>query len=313
MSEIPGEWDDNCPKHWDPPSVAGVVALADRQHGVVGVWQLLAMGVSRHWVKYRVAAGLLFRIHHGVYAVGRRTLTRQGHWMAAVLSCGSDTVLSHRTAAALHGLRDTNQRKVDVTVPGDWRADRATIRIHSSTLDPDDIATVDGIPVTSVARTILDLAGVLDEDQLLQVIEEGDRLGTFDLRAMERAMARRPKSRGIAQLRHILADYRDAPDLRSKLERDFFALIKRAQLPPPQLNTMVAGFLVDVCWPQWRLVVELDGRGFHARRRAFETDRIKDARFQRHRYRILRITYKRVHEQPDAVLADILALARLAA
>ncbi len=293
--------------------MAEVVALADRQQGVVGTWQLRAMGFSKRWIERKVAAGLLVRIHRGVYAVGRRLLTRRGHWMAAVLACGPGAVLSHRSAAALHELRDTNQRKIDVTVPGDWRADRPTIRIHSSTVDSEDVATVDGIPVASVARTILDLAGVLDEDQLLRVIEQADRLETFDLRALERVMARRPKTRGIAQLRHILADYRDAPDIRSKLERDFFALVKRAKLPPPQLNTMVAGFLVDVCWPEWRLVVELDSRDFHARRRAFETDRIRDATLQRHGYRILRITYKRLQEQPDAVLADILALARLAA
>ena len=293
--------------------MAGVVALADRQHGVVGAWQLLAMGVSRPRIKYRVATGLLFRLHRGVYAVGRRTLTRRGHWMAAVLACGAGAVLSHRSAAALHELRDTNQRKTDVTVPGDWRADRPTIRIHSSTLDSEDVAIVDGIPVTSVARTILDLAGDLQDDSLLRVVEEADRRETFDLRAMERVMARRPTAKGIAELRHILADYRDTPDTRSKLERDFWALIKTAGLPPPQLNTMVAGFLVDVCWPEWRLVVELDSRGFHARRRAFETDRIRDATLQRHGFRILRITYKRVQEDPDAVLADILALARLAA
>lgn len=269
--------------------------------------------LGRGALTHRLQTGYLFQIHQGVYAVGRQSLTPRGYWMAAVLAAGPDAVLSYHRAAELHGIRQSNQVKVDVTIPKGHRSDRPTIRIHSGTLDPEDIATVDGIPVTSVARTILDLAGVLDEDQLLRVIEEGDRLGTFDLRAMERAMARRPKSRGIPKVRHILADYRDAPDTRSKLERDFWALIKTAGLPPPQLNTMVAGFLVDVCWPEWRLVVELDGRNFHARRRAFETDRIRDATLQRHGFRILRITYKRVQEQPDAVLADILALARLAA
>jgi very-short-patch-repair endonuclease len=295
------------------PTDRAIAELADRQHGVVARWQLLAMGLGAGAIEHRLRAGRLFLMHKGVYVVGRQSLTPRGYWMAAVLAAGPGAVLSYNRAAELHGIRQSHQVKVDVTIPKGHRSDRPTIRIHSSTLDPEDIATVDGIPVTSVARTILDLAGVLDEDQLLQVIEEGDRLGTFDLRAIERAMARRPKSGGVAKLRHILADYRDAPDLRSKLERDFYALIKTAGLPPPQLNTMVAGFLVDVCWPQWRLVVELDGRGFHDRRRAFETDRIKDAKFQRHGYRILRITYKRVHEQPDAVLADILALARLAA
>jgi len=257
--------------------------------------------------------GRLFLMHKGVYVVGRQSLTPRGYWMGAVLAVGPGAVLSHHGAAALHGIRQSNQVKIDVTIPKGHRSDRPTIRIHSGTLDPEDIAIVDNIPVTAVARTILDLAGILQKDPLLRVVEEAERREKFDLRAMESTMARRSKAKGRVKLREILADYRDTPDTRSKLERDFFALVKRAKLPPPQLNTMVAGFLVDVCWPQWRLVVELDGRGFHARRRAFETDRIRDATLQRHGYRVLRITYKRLHEQPAAVLADILALARLAA
>jgi very-short-patch-repair endonuclease len=295
------------------PIDRAIAALADRQHGVVARWQLLAMGLGAGAIEHRLRTGRLFMLHKGVYVVGRQSLTPRGYWMGAVLAAGPGAVLSHRSAAALHGIRQSNQVKIDVTIPKGHRSDRPTIRIHSSTFDPEDIATVDGIPVTSVARTILDLAGVLDTDPLLRVVEEADRREKFDLRAMERVMARRPRARGRVKLREILADYRDAPDTRSKLERDFWALIKTAGLPPPQLNTMVAGFLVDVCWPEWCLVVELDGRHFHARRRAFETDRIRDATLQRHGFRILRITYKRLQEQPDAVLADILALARLAA
>ncbi len=300
--------------HSEPnPIDVEVAALADRQHGVVARRQLLAMGLGAGAIEHRLRTGRLFLLHKGVYVVGRQSLTPRGYWMAAVLAAGPGALLSHRSAAALHGIRQSNQVKIDVTVPKGHRGDRPTIHIHSSTLDAEDIATVDGIPVTSVARTILDLASVLDKDPLLRVVEEADRREKFDLRAMERVMARRPRARGRVKLGEILADYRDAPDTRSKLERDFFALVKRAKLPPPQLNTMVAGFLVDVCWPQWRLVVELDGRDFHARRRAFETDRIRDAALQRHGFRILRITYKRLREQPAAVIADILALARLAA
>ncbi len=312
MEELPNKHDIPAKSVVNPRS-REIAGLADRQHGVVARWQLLELGVERGAITHRLEAGYLFQIHQGVYAVGRHSLTPRGYWMAAVLAAGPGAVLSHHRAAELHGIRQSNRVKIDVTIPKGHRSDRPTIRIHSSSLHAEDIATVDGIPVTSVARTILDLAGVLQEEPLLHVVEEADRRETFDLRAVERVMARRPKAKGRAKLRHILADYRDAPDLRSKLERDFFALVKRAKLPPPLLNTMVAGFLVDVCWPQWRLVVELDGRDFHARRRAFETDRIKDATFQRHGYRILRITYKRLHEQPDAVIADILALARLAA
>jgi very-short-patch-repair endonuclease len=294
------------------PTEAEIVALADRQHVVFAYWQLVDLGLTRGAIEHRLAAGRLYRVHHGVYSL-TPSLTPRGHVMAAVLACGPDALLSHRSAADLHGLRQTNQRKTDVTVPRKSRHGRPTIRIHSSTFDPEDVATVDNIPVTSVARTILDLAGVLDEHQLLRAIENAERLQKFDLRALHRAMARRPRARGIAKLRRVLATYREPPDTRSELERTFLELIRSSPLPDPLVNTIVAGLEVDFCWPRFKLVVELDGRAYHSSRRAFETDRIRDATLQRHGYRVLRITYRRLKEEPEAVLADILALARLAA
>ena len=135
-----------------------LAALADRQHGVVSSRQLQTLGMGRRAVEYRTAIGRLHRINHGVYAVGRPALTIRGHWMAAVLACGPGAVLSHRSAAALWGVGRSGW-KTDVTVPGDRRG-RGGIRVHRAKLQPADITTHDGIPVTTVARMLLDLAAL---------------------------------------------------------------------------------------------------------------------------------------------------------
>ena len=285
-----------------------IAALAERQHGVVAIWQLIEIGLGEGAIRYRDKVGRQHRIHRGVYAVGHPKLTRQGHWMAGVLAYGPDAVLSHRTAAALWGIGQSSW-KVDVTTPHCKRS-RGAIRAHRTNLHPEDRAVRDGIPVTSVARTILDLAARLATDPLTRLIEESDRRQLFDLRALDRAIARRPRVAGVPRLNAVLATYRGTPDTRSKLERDFRALIAGAGLPEPLFNTLVAGVLVDVWWPQWKLVVELDGEPYHTTPRAFETDRIRDATLQKQDIRVLRVTGDRMDHAPAAVLDDILALRR---
>jgi very-short-patch-repair endonuclease len=289
---------------WD----AAIARLADRQHGVVATWQLLALGLSHQDIYYRGRVGRLHRIHRGVYAVGYRTLTRHGHWMAAVLAYGPDAVLSHRSAAALWGM-GPGFWKFEVTTP-DARRSRKGFRAHTATLHPDDITTHDGIPSTSVARTILDLAAPLNQDALAHLIEAADRRERFDLRALDRAIARRPRAAGVVRVRNVLAAYRGTADTRSKLERDFRALIAKAGLPEPQYNVLLAGLTVDVYWPQWKLVVELDGEPYHNNPRAFEDDRIRDAILQKADIRVLRVTGDRLDNHPRAVVDDILALKR---
>ena len=175
----------------------------------------------------------------------------------------------------------------------------------------EDVDGVDGIPVTSVARTILDLAAVLTSTQLRRVIEQADRSGVLNLLALQRALDRRPRANGSRQLRAILRDYTGAPPTRSVFERAFLELIERAGLPKPLVNAKLAGLEPDIYWPQWKLVVELDSRGFHSDPRTFESDRIRDARLQRLGLRVLRITWKRLKQEPQAVIDDVLALARL--
>jgi very-short-patch-repair endonuclease len=240
--------------------------------------------------------------------VGIRTLTRQGHRMAAVLANGPNAVLSHRSAAA-HWEIGHASSKIDVTTP-DSRRSRKTIRAHASNLHPEDRTIHDEIPITSVARTILDLAAQLAKDQLTHLIEDADRKQLFDLRALDRAIARRPRVKGVARLKQVLNTYRGPADTRSKLERDFRELVAEAGLPEPQFNVLVAGLTVDVYWPEWKLVVELDGEPYHKNPSAFETDRIRDATLQKVDLRVLRVTGDRLDNTPGAVLADIRALRR---
>ena len=285
-----------------------IAVLAESQHGVVAHWQLLELGLGRDAIKYRVSIGRLHRIHRGVFAVGHRKLTPLGHRMAAVLAYGPDAVLSHRSAAALWGIGQGSY-KIDVTTPHSKRS-RRTIRAHTGKLHPDDRTIRDGIPVTSVARTILDLAAQLKPSPLTRLVEEADRKQRFDLKALDRAIARRPRVAGVARLRAVLKAYRGTADTRSRLERAFRRLIAGAGLPEPQFNVIVAGVLVDVWWPQWKLAVELDSELYHANPSAFETDRIRDATLQKQDIRVLRVTGDRMDHAPAAVLDDILALRR---
>lgn len=286
-----------------------IARLAERQHGVVATWQLLTLGFTQDDIDYRARIGRLHRIHHGVYAVGYAKLTPKGHRMAAVLAYGPDAVLSHRSAAA-HWDVGPGFWKVEVTMPHSRRSRKGT-RAHRTTLHPEDITVHDGIPLTSPARTILDLARLLNDDQLTRLIEDFDRKELFDLRALDRAIARRPRVPGVRRLKTVLSAYRGTADTRSKLERDFRALIARANLPEPQYNVLLAGFTVDVYWPQWKLVVELDGEPYHSSPRALETDRIRDATLQKIDIRVLRVTGKRMDNEPEAVLNDVLALRRV--
>jgi very-short-patch-repair endonuclease len=283
--------------------------LADAQHGVVATWQLSELGLDKHAVHHRATVGRLHRIYRGIYAVGRRKLTPQGHWMAAVLAYGPDAVASHRTAGAVWGI-SSNSWKPDVTTPQPKRS-RPQTRAHVARLRSDEVVVCNGIPVTTVVRTILDLASVLDQDRLEHVIEEADRRELLDLQALQRAIARTPHRRGIRRLREVLAGYRGPADTRSKHERTLRRLVREAGLPEPQWNVLVAGILVDAVWHQWRLVVEIDSRAYHTSPRAFERDRVRDAQLQMVGYRVIRITEKRLYGDPRGVVRDIRRLAGL--
>ena len=286
--------------------------LADRQFGVFARWQLPPSPALTKALSYRARTGRLVVVHFGVYAYGHRCLTANGHRMAAVLAFGPTAVLSHRSAGAMWELLSTRQRRADVTVPGTSRVSRPRIHVHRTRdLPAVEITSVDGVPITSVARTIGDLASVLGRRSLERVIEQAYRSALLDLVAVRQVISRHPSRRGVGLLRTLIDEYSAPPLTRSELEKLFLELVAAAGLPAPLVNHRVAGCEVDVFWPQWRLVVELDSRAFHSDPRMFESDPIRDARLQRARCRVLRVTWRRLTRQPRALLADIRALAAL--
>lgn len=279
--------------------------LAKRQHGLVTRHQLLALGVARGAIDFRLRAGRLHSVHRGVYAVGHASLSQRGVWFAAVLAYGEGTVLSHLGAAALWGLVDPVPR-VDVTAPR-GRPGRKGIRLHRATVYPEERAMRHEIPVTSVARTLLDIAELSSERRLRRAYEEADRLGLLRREAVERACERGVGRRGLAVLQKLMVEERTGAT-RSALEDLFVSLCRREQLPTPTVNARLLGFEVDALWQEQRLVAELDGFAFHHHRAAFERDRARDAALQAAGYRVVRFTHRRLERESDAVAQELRAM-----
>jgi hypothetical protein len=274
----------------DASLFGAVAAVAGGTHGIVAHRQLIAFGVSSSTVQRWVESGRLHRLHLGVYAVGHTALTAHAQWLAGVLACGPDAVLSHQPAAALLDLRRSASPVIHVTTPR--RANPRGIRAHRvRRLHADDVGVRDGIPVTSVARTLLDLAAVLPLRQLIRAVEQAERLSVFDLRAVERLIGRSHGRSGVRALRTaILAVGGEAPFVNSDWERDFLDFCQDHDIPKPELNVLVEGFLVDALWRDKRLIVELDSWVHHRSRRAFEEDRRRDGELQLKGYVVPRLT-----------------------
>src|SRR4051794_23308870 len=248
-----------------PPADAVLARLAARQHGVVGLRQLRHHGFTASGVRSRVARGRLHRVHRGVYAVGHPLLSTEGRWMAAVLACGPGALLSHGSAASLWGLRRSARARIDVISTGQRGAKRAAIDAHSgATLHPAEATVHDGIPCTTVARTLVDLADVLDRRGLERACEQAEMLRLFDADALADVLSRAGGRRGAARLSAIVAELRPGATLtRSELEERFLALCRSAGVTQPLVNVRVevdGGTLeVDFLWRDERLVVETDG------------------------------------------------------
>jgi very-short-patch-repair endonuclease len=292
------------------PGDTRLAELALAQHGVVSRRQLYDLGYTRGGITRRVEKRRLHRIHRAVYAVGHKRLAVQGRWMAAVLACGRGALLSHRDAAALHDLRRVGSGKIDVTAPSRHRL--PGIRAHYfRTLHPQDTTVVDGIPVTSLARTYLDLAEILTHDRLTDLLEAGERQDKLDASAIDAAIARNPGRHGIEPLGAAMAELTDAPPLlQSGLERAFRHIARTHDLPMPQFNGYVEGELVDVVWREQRLVVEVDGRKWHIGKRAFAEDRRRDRKLVRAGWRVVRFTEDQVEQDPAGVAAELSELLR---
>ncbi|HWF71765.1 MAG TPA: type IV toxin-antitoxin system AbiEi family antitoxin domain-containing protein [Solirubrobacteraceae bacterium] len=287
-----------------------MAALADRHHGVVARRQLLKLGYTPREIDRRLEAGRLHAVHRGVYAVGRRKLTIRGRWMAAVLACGPGAVLSHRDAAALHNLRRSASRAdIHVTAPGGHRHRRRGVHVHNARrLDPADRTVVDGIPATSVHRTLLDYAETARRQELRWAFEAYDRLDLLDLRELDAVMARNPGRRGAKPLSSVISEYRGpAPDTRSGNERRFLALVREAGLPEPSVNVSVAGIVVDFFWPHQRLVVEVDGYLYHHTPKDRAEDRRKERTLRAAGIDVRRVTDAELGEAPEELVLEVSA------
>jgi very-short-patch-repair endonuclease len=279
--------------------------LAGAQHGVVSRAQLLQAGLSNEDVDRRVRAGRLHRIHRGVYAVGHRVLTLHGHWMAAVLACGEGAALSHTTAAAAWDLRRAGG-VIHVTVPGRGgrKAPRGVSLHRSPTLSAAEITHYRGIPVTKVARTIIDLARTESVEELERVVDEADRRGLVNFDHLRAARS--------ASLKAVLRHYDPAPT-RSEMERRFLRLCRKHGLPRPETNAIVDGYLVDFVWRDRKLIVEVDGYRYHRSPRKFESDREQDVTLSGRGWRTLRFTWRQIHHRDAWVAAAVRTGARLSA
>ena len=286
-----------------------IAELAEGQHGVVARRQLLGLGMEREAITVRLRKGRLHRLHRGVYAVGHRVLSREARWMAAVLACGPDAVLSHHSAAALWGLQGLSSRAIEVTVPRKSRS-RRSIQRHFAVLPPDEVTRHRGIPVTTVPRTLFDLASVSSADVVEHALRESEYLRLHDRLSLPDLLDRYPGRRGSTTARECLRRRRDLPAgrARSWLEREFLPFLRRNDLPRPRLNAWlpVGGrwIQVDCLWPG-RVVVELDGFAAHGTRSAFRADRARDRRLRVAGYGVTRIAPEQLEDEAAAIAADL--------
>jgi len=288
-----------------PPAIWRAVAeLAATQHGVVSLTKLRRLGISSNAAKKRTRSGHLHRLHRGVYAVGHRAITKRGRYLAAVLAAGLGAALSHRAAADLWGLRPS-RGQIEVTVPRGRKGPPGVTVHRSYMLEERDFTIVDGIRVTTVARTLLDLAGVVSEQHLARAVDRAERLEWFDLAAIEDLLLRARGKRGAAMLRRVVAEYRPL-NVHEGLEELFAALVKSGRRAQPQFNAFVDGerktHQVDAYWPEHRLVVELDSYAFHRSRADLKRDADKQADLELAGHRVTRLTWDDVVTNADRTL-----------
>jgi len=260
-----------------------------------------------------VARGRLHRIHRAVYAVGRSKLTGRGHWMAAVLACGLNAALSHRSGAGLCGLRADNRRTIDISVRSASARSKPGIEVHRSvTLTAEDITRVDGIPCTTVARTLVDLGDVVSRRAVEKAVEQAEILQLFDLNAVEQAIERAGPRRGTGILLSVLEELSGPTVTASNLEEAFLAICRETALPAPEVNAWMtlpngSAIKVDFLWRKQRLAVETDGHPFHRTRQSRERDTKRDQLLRLAGF--VRFTGRQVALEKEWVTRTLLALA----
>lgn len=259
--------------------------------------------MSSEAIRHRLGSGRLHRLARGVYAVGRPDIARHGRWMVAVLACGPDALLSHRSAAELWGLLPPQGGAVDVSVPASVARSRRGVRVHRKTYFDEDIRReVENVPVTDPVTTLVDLATCAPPRQLEAAVNEADQLDLVDperLRDSLDAYAGRP---GVRRLRALL-DRHTFVLTQSELERRFLRVARRAGMELPQTQVLLNGHRVDFFWPRLGLVVETDGLRYHRTPARQAADQRRDQDHIGAGLTPLRFTHHQVRHEPDYVRA----------
>jgi very-short-patch-repair endonuclease len=299
----------------DPQSLQSFGAcaweLAERQHWAISRAQLLALGLSADAIKHRLGDGRIHRWQwRGVYAVGRRDLSRQGRWMAALLACGPEAVLSHESAAALWGVIPYCPGPIDVSLPLRVVRRRPGIRAHRRMeVLGDHLGLRDRIPVTDIACTLVDLSARVRRRTLERAVNEADKRDLIDPEALRNALDSFGSHPGVRGLRELL-DRRTFRLTDSELESRLLRIAERAGLGVPETGAWVNGFKVDFYWPALNLVVEADGLRYHRTPAQQERDRVRDQAHLAAGLTPLRFTHGQVRFEPVHVEMTLRDVAR---
>lgn len=270
--------------------------------------QLLGAGYTRSGISRAVRSGRLHRLHRGVYAVGHAQLAPLARELAALLAVGPFAWLSNYSAAALWNMADALPAAVDVCVRGAARPDRAGLRIHStSCLDPADVTTKHGLPVTRPARTLIDIAGKESPRHFGWILEQARSGKLVSDASLRDAVGRAPRGHGSAVVHAHLREVADPAFTRSGGERRLLELLRAARLPEPRVNAHVEGWEVDFWWPEKRFAIEFDGWDGHRSRAAFERDSVKQSQLAAVGIQLARVTGRRLRDEPYAVIAETAA------
>jgi len=285
-----------------------IANLAARQRGVITREQLSEVGLTREAIDHWLRAARLHSLYRGVYLLGHLKPTKGARELGAVLACGPGAVVSHRSAAGLWRLLPDPAGDIDITLAGRHCGVKQGMRIHRvDALDRRDVRRLGGIPVTSPARTILDLATAVPLRDLERALAEAQARRLVRRNDLLSLLARRSGRPGVRVLRALMDDDAVPALTRSEAEDRLLALIRAAELPAPEVNVQVGRYEVDFLWREQRLVVEVDGFRFHSSRAAFERDRLRDAGLAGMGFRVFRTTWRQIVQGPEALVARIAA------
>jgi hypothetical protein len=276
--------------------------LAGARHGVVSRRELVRVGISADEIRGRLASGALIIVHRGVYRVGHRAPSREATYLAAVEACGRGALLRGQAGAHLHGLIRGPAPPAEVATRTERRIE-GILTCRSRRLDPREATAVLGIPVTTVARTLVDVAAVLDADALARACHEAGVLHGTTPSQVEAVLARWSTSPGSGSLRAVLRG--DLKITLSALERRFLRVLRAERLPLPRTNRVAGGRRVDCRWPELRLTVELDSYRYHGSRYAWEQDRRREREARARGDEFRRYTYGDVCEDQRFMLAEL--------